>query len=161
MTIRPNVRKAALLGALTAVAVSAWATNHSYNSVYVPAYVERPVVVVAPSNELVVVDSLTADEVVVVPAPVVVERRVVQPAITIEERRLSEDERIQLAVMDRIATNPRISGKIGVESRDSVVKLSGYTRTVGQARHAEQDARSVLGVKYVQNEIRPRVGGSV
>ena len=54
-----------------------------------------------------------------------------------------------------------ISGLIGVETRDSVVRLSGWTRTSGQARHAERDARSVGGVRYVQNEIRPRVGGSV
>ena len=74
---------------------------------------------------------------------------------------MSVDERIQSEVMDRIANNPNLSGKIGVESHDSVVRLSGWTRTVGQARAAERDARSVLGVRYVENEIRPRVGGSV
>jgi osmotically-inducible protein OsmY len=56
-----------------------------------------------------------------------------QPA---EKRRPSNDERIQ-------------------------ADLTGYTSTVGQATRAGWDARSVMGVKYVQNHIRPRVGGSV
>ena len=38
---------------------------------------------------------------------------------------------------------------------------SGWTRTAGQAYRAEREARSVQGVRYVQNEIRPRIGGSV
>ena len=91
----------------------------------------------------------------------VVDRSIEQPGIIVEDRRLTEDERIRADVIDRLAGNPRISGLIGVETRDSVVRLSGWTRTSGQARHAERDARSVGGVRYVQNEIRPRVGGSV
>jgi osmotically-inducible protein OsmY len=39
------------------------------------------------------------------------------------------------------------------------VRLSGYTLTSGQMRHAEPDAWSVSNVKHVVNEIRPRVGG--
>jgi hypothetical protein len=167
MTIRPQVRYAALVGALT-VAVSAWATHDALNATYIPAPYA-----VAPAEEVVVVtDTLSPNEVVVttdagigasdsVVVPVVTAPMVVERSVVIEERRLSEDERIQAVVMDRIANNPRISGKIGVESNDSVVKLTGYTRTSGQAWHAERDARSVVGVRYVQNEIRPRVGGSV
>jgi osmotically-inducible protein OsmY len=82
-------------------------------------------------------------------------------AIVIEERRRTHDERIELEVMERLANNPRLSGKIGVEAKDSVVRLTGWTRTPGQARRAERDARSVRSVKQVRNEIRPRVGGSV
>jgi hyperosmotically inducible periplasmic protein len=96
------------------------------------------------------------------PAPII-ERAYAEapPPIIVEERRLTEDERIQHVVMDRLAQNPYLDGKIGVESRDSIVRLSGWTRTVGQARRAESEARSVLGVRWVENEIRPRVGGSV
>ena len=173
MTLRPKVRNAALVGALTAVTLSAWATHESYNSTYVPYYQPAPHVMIdpaTPAEPVLLEDTLAPNETVIAietPAPViersyVVERAYVpQPGMTIEERRLSEDERIQLVVMDRLASNPRISGKIGVESRDAVVTLTGYTRTVGQAWHAERDARSVAGVRYVQNQIRPRVGGSV
>ena len=48
-----------------------------------------------------------------------------------------------------------------MESRDAVVTLTGYTVTAGQAHRAGRYAGSVEGVKYVQNEIRARIGGSV
>ena len=159
--------KKVLLGALALAAATAWAANDAYYPTLVPAY--RPVAQPAPAPQPVVVtvdeslapgESVVADEPRVAPAPVVRES-VAQPRITIENRRLTEDERIQAVVMDRIAANPRLSGKISVQSSDRVVRLSGWTRTVGQAWQAERDARSVVGVRYVQNEIRPRVGGSV
>jgi hypothetical protein len=172
--IRHKIRNVALGTALAAVAATAWAMNSEYNSTLVPAYTTTTVTTVeaAPSAPPVVVEeTLAPGETVVTqtviapaPAPVVVrteETRIAQPGITVEQRRLSEDERIQLVVMDKLASNPRLSGKLGVEARDSVVTLSGWTRTAGQAWHAERDARSVYGVKYVQNEIRPRIGGSV
>ena len=81
--------------------------------------------------------------------------------IIVEGRRYTHDERIEQLVSQRIASNPRLDGKIAVESKDAVVRLSGWTRPVGQARLAEQDARSVRSVRQVRNEIRPRIGGSV
>ena len=164
MRFQPKARDAVLVGALAAVAATAWATNHTYNSTYVPAYT---VAIEEPAPEAVVVnDSLAPNENVVIAAeepaaPVVIERSVYQPAITIEQRRLSNDERIQAQVMDRLAGIQNISGKIGVESNDAVVRLTGYTATNGQAYRAGREASSVMGVRYVQNEIRPRVGGSV
>ena len=165
MNMRPKLRTAALVGAIAAVAASAWATNEPrYTSAYVPDYRAESTIVTA-SEPLAVSDTLSPNESIVVHTDysesAVPDSRVYSPPILVEERRLTEDERIQAEVMDRLATNSRLDGKIGVESRDSVVRLSGWTRTVGQARHAERDARSVYGVKYVQNEIRPRVGGSV
>jgi len=62
--------------------------------------------------------------------------------------------------MDKLATAPNISGKIGVESQDAVVTLTGYTATAAQAQRAGRYAGSVEGVRSVQNEIRGRVGGS-
>jgi hypothetical protein len=150
MNIRPKIRNAALMGALAAVAATAWATNESMsNSIFAPAY-DTPL---EPTETVVSTRDATA-----VP---VVERSVAQTGITVEERRLSEDERIQSQVMDKLANNARLSGKIGVESHAAVVKLTGYTITAGQAYRAGRDAGSVMGVKYVQNEIRPRIGGSV
>ena len=97
-------------------------------------------------------------EAAAIPAP---DSTASQPPITVEERRLTEDERIQAQVMDKLANNPRLSGRIAVEARNSEVWLSGYTATAGQAWHAGRDAGSVVGVRYVHNEIRPRVGGSI
>jgi len=168
MKMNPKIRTAALVGALAAVTATAWATTN-YRPALVPAYdvrTEAP----APAQPVVVQDTLVPGEAIVTteeaaPAPTPptrVERvNVQQPRITVENRRLSVDERIQLAVMDRIAANPRLSGKISVQSKDRVVRLSGWTRTSGQAWQAERDAHTVPGVRYIQNEIRPRIGGSV
>jgi hypothetical protein len=166
MNIRPKVRNAALVGALAAAVTAAWATNDEMSdSAYVPA---DNVLVVAPVDEIVVVtDSLSPTETVVTTIETsdgtivaVAERSVTQPGIIIEDRRLSEDERIQAVVMDTLAANPYIRGKIGVESHDAVVSLSGWTTTAGHADRASREARGVIGVKYVQNYIRPRIGGS-
>lgn len=183
MKIRPDLRMTLLAAALAATAASAYA---AYSSSLIPAITAdtpqaqaqvesaRP----APSTEKEM--ALEANETVIViedmerqspPAPVVERSRpaatpVVEtsrPAqaedpITVTKPRLTEDQRIQAEVMERLAANPRLSGKIGVESHDSVVHLSGYLMTSGQVGHAERDARSVRGVRHVQNEIRPRIG---
>ena len=94
----------------------------------------------------------------IAPAP---QRSATQPQITIEEKRLTVDERIQADVMDRIASLQNVSGKIGVESHEAVVTLTGYTSTAGQASRVGREARSIIGVKSVENLIRPRIGGSV
>jgi Predicted periplasmic or secreted lipoprotein len=169
MDIRPKFRNAALV-ALTAVGATAWATNETMPDLaYAPSGIvvaEQPVT--TSSEAIAVDDSLSPAETVVTtreatyvqPTPVG-DRSVEQPGITVEERRLTTDERIQAQVMDKLASNEHLSGKIGVESHDSVVRLSGYTTTAGMAYRAGRDAGSIVGVKYVQNEIRPRIGGSV
>jgi hypothetical protein len=173
MNIKPKIRNVALAGALAAVAASAWAMTDSmtyspyspYDDIAVqPA--AQPSDAVAPTKEAVAPsESLSPSESVVTTsdanAAPVVQRGVAQPPITVETRRLSEDERIQMQVMDKLASSENLSGKIGVESHDAVVTLSGWTSTSGQAWRAGNAARSITGVKYVQNEIRPRVGGSV
>jgi len=78
-------------------------------------------------------------------------------SITVTEQRLV-DQRIQADVMDVLARNPELSGRVVVESRDAVVNLSGYLATHGQVRRAGRDASQVAGVKFVVNEIRPRLG---
>jgi hypothetical protein len=176
MDIRPKVRNTALVIALVGVTATAWGTTESMSSSStcppmnsVSAEEMAPLAsdaALAPyslgPNESMVTTSDTEDAVTapVAPAPVV-QNSVSQPPITVETRRLSEDERIQAQVMDKLASSEHISGKIGVEAHDSVVTLSGWTSTSGQAWRAGNAARSINGVKYVQNEIRPRVGGSV
>ena len=178
--MRMKIRNAVLAGAIAAVTATAWATQAPRgNSTFVPAYTvpsaepatytaieERSVTTTTYGEPIAVTETLSPNETLVTTTtetrPVLVtDRTLEREPIVVQERRLTEDERIQAEVMHRIANNPRLSGLVGVESRGSVVRLSGWTRTVGQARHAESDARSVMGVKYVQNEIRPRVGGSV
>jgi len=109
-------------------------------------------------------ESLTTNETVVTTTTAAPETspqlNVPSVPITIEDRRMSMDERIQSEVMDKLAASPNISGKIGVESKDAVVTLTGYTTTSGQAYRAGRYAGSVEGVKYVQNDIRARIGGS-
>jgi len=174
MNIRPSIRQTALVSALAAIAVTALAANVAMSdSEYTPApaveltastTLSEPV---AASEPVATGESLSPNESVVAPAsepvmaPPVEERSVAQAGITVEERKLSNDERIQAQVIDKLAANPRLSGKIGVESHEAVVTLTGYTLTAGQAYRAGREAGSVTGVKYVQNEIRPRIGGSV
>jgi hypothetical protein len=170
MDIQPKVSNLVLLGVLAAFGATAWGMSESMP--YAPYTTEEyaaakepaapPNDVVAPSeslspNEAVVPTNDASD---VMPAPIV-GRSVAQPPITVETRRLTEDERIQAQVMDKLASTGNLSGKIGVESNDSVVRLSGWTSTSGQAWRAGNIAGSITGVKYVQNEIRPRVGGSI
>jgi len=99
------------------------------------------------------------------PAPVVAKEvappSTPQPPITVEEQRLTEDERIQVEVMDALANDPRLSGKIAVVTRDAEVWLSGHTMTANQAWHAGRDAGRVKGVRYVHNEISFRLGRSL
>jgi osmotically-inducible protein OsmY len=156
-----------LVAALAAVTATAFAMNESEETkVQSVQSAGSPGVIVAEHSTA---QSLSPnEEIVAAPAPAapqevvpVVERSVAQPPVTVETRRLSLDERIQGNVMDAIYNMPNISGKIGVESHDAVVTLTGYTMTGGQAWRAARTAGSIQGVRYVQNEIRPRVGASM
>ncbi|MGE5096233.1 MAG: BON domain-containing protein [Betaproteobacteria bacterium] len=182
------VVNAAVVGALIAVTASAWGMKEALsNSTWLPAPSvaaeasappapaqplppadpEATAIEALPSNEHVPAASETAE----LPRPRVmpleaaalprIEHSAPQPPITVEKQRLSLDERIQADVIDKLAQAPNLSGKIGVETRDAVVTLSGWTTTSGQAHRAGRYASSVEGVKMVQNEIRPRVGGSI
>jgi hypothetical protein len=173
MTLRPQLRLPILAAALAATAASAWAAYERGNPTLVPAYTEpRPLAQEVPAvvandqglspNEEVVTERVeTTTEAPIAPrqplAPVV-EAQPREPAITIEQPRLTLDERIQGDVMDLLARNPNLSGRIGVVTKDQVVTLTGYTTTSGMAWRAGRDARGVQGVRHVVNEIRPRVG---
>lgn len=168
-----KLRNAALAGALVAVAATAWATTEyvttSYPDLEKDVTLAQGEVLVAPAEPVVVQETVTTTETVMVPEPAnpapapVIERSIpqAQPPLTIEDRRLTLDQRIQANVIDVLAQAPNISGKIGVESNNQVVTLTGYTVTAGQATRAARYAGSVEGVKQVQNEIRARIGGSV
>jgi hypothetical protein len=169
MTKRPNLRVPLLVAALAASMASAWATYELQSSTYVPVVKsEAPAadlgLSLSPNETVVTADDVAPAKEVEIAIParptaiVPVAEAQTEESITITKPRLTEDQRIQAEVMERLATNPRLTGKIGVESADSVVRLSGYLMTSGQVWHAERDARSVRGVRHVVNEIRPRVG---
>ena len=147
-----KLRAPLLVGAIAAVAATAWATGDSYTTSTV---VEREVVAIPASESISPNETVIASETTTLRISEPQER---QPAITVEERRLSNDERIQLAVMDLIANHPSLSGRIGVVSEDAVVTLTGYTTTSGQRDRAGREAGRVEGVRHVVNEIRPRIG---
>lgn len=165
-----KLRNAALVAALAAVTATAWATSEyvtttTYSDLQKDVVVVQSETIAAPAEPIVITETLTTTETLIVPAQPapapVVERSVVQPTLTIEDRRLTVDQRIQALVMDKLALAPNISGKIGVESNDAVVTLTGYTVTAAQGQRAGRHAGSIEGVKYVKNEIRARIGGSV
>lgn len=80
--------------------------------------------------------------------------------VVVEAQRATPDDRIRAEVIDRLSTDARLEGRIGVESQDAAVTLSGWTRTGAQAWRAGEDAGSVEGVSAVHNAIRPRMDGS-
>jgi hypothetical protein len=83
-----------------------------------------------------------------------------EPPIVVTRPRMSDDQLITYDVVDTLANDPRISGKVGVETKNNVVELTGVVTTPGEARRASRDAMSVDGVKYVRNNLDTRVGRS-
>jgi len=179
MTIDPKLRLSLFLTALVAASgASAWARVG--DSLLVPAPGE-PIAITetdpALDDPMVTITEPTPGEeavpapVAATPEPAVAARQQpvvmpsaeprMEPSITITRPRITVDERIQADVIELLAHSPNLGGKIGVVSADSVVTLTGYTSTSGQAWRAGNYARGVEGVKYVVNEIRPRVGGSI
>lgn len=173
-----TVRRAGLVAALAAATATAWAATEALQlapSTTIPAVVIEEHEVKA-AEPLKTEDTLAPNEKVVEPAtpaaaapaiaperasPVVERPAVAEPPITIEQRRLTVDERIQLDVTERLAAAQNISGKIGVETHGAVVTLTGYTVTAAQGQRAERIVRAVDGVRDVDNRIRARIGGSV
>lgn len=82
-----------------------------------------------------------------------------EPDIVVTAPRATDDELITYDVMDRIATDPRIQGRVGVETYRNNVTLTGRVTSPVQVERAERDAKSVDGVRDVNNLLRARVGG--
>jgi hypothetical protein len=152
---------AAFAGTYTALDETSEVKPPAYNDIMAVTPTET---VVAGPNDVVTVaaeESIAPAEPVRTSDPAVLPVKTdiaVEPPVTVTEQRLTTDQRIQADVMDLLARSENLSGQIGVESRDSVVTLSGWTATSGQAWRAGRDAGRVIGVKHVVNEIRPRIG---
>ena len=74
-------------------------------------------------------------------------------------RDLNTDAAITDDVAYTLASDPRLSGNIGVDSYRGNVTLTGRVTRYAQIDLAGQRARSIDGVKDVSNYLRARVGG--
>jgi osmotically-inducible protein OsmY len=75
---------------------------------------------------------------------------------------MSQDSKLQQAVLDELAWEPSISaGHIGVSAEDGVVTLTGHATSFAEKCAAEAAARRVKGVKGVVEEIKIRLAGDV
>jgi osmotically-inducible protein OsmY len=81
------------------------------------------------------------------------------PQIIVTETRGNQDLLITRGVVDALSQDARLAGRIGVETLDGDVELTGIVTTAGQSRQAERDAMSVSGVRHVHNELATRIGG--
>jgi osmotically-inducible protein OsmY len=72
--------------------------------------------------------------------------------------RSAEDQAITDVVIQRIEADPLISGRVGVDTARNVVTLSGRVATTMQAERATRDAKSVRGVREVDNQLRSHPG---
>lgn len=81
------------------------------------------------------------------------------PPIVVTETRGNQDLLINSAVVDALSHDTRLAGRIGVETLDGDVELTGIVTTSGQSRQAERDAMGVSGVRHVHNQLATRIGG--
>ena len=72
---------------------------------------------------------------------------------------MSQDQAITNEVVDRIASDPTIHGRVGVDTYMDKVTLSGRVGTPWQAEKAQTHAQNTPGVREVDNQIRARIGG--
>jgi len=149
--------KAALALALAAAAAPAFAATEEVTSVYVvPDYHYTP-----PATTYYYVPS-TNDYYYVPPTtayyPPSTTTVYYEPPIVVTAPPETSDQAINDSVVDTIASDPRISGRIGSDTFNGNVTLNGRVGTPMQAELAARDARSVDGVNDVDNRIRPVVG---
>lgn len=78
--------------------------------------------------------------------------------VAVYSQSTSEDQAITNEVVDKIASDPTLSGKIGVETLRGKVTLTGRVTTPGEELRAERDARSVESVRDVESLVHTRVG---
>ena len=139
--------------ALAAAAVPAFAASEETTSAYIapaPSYV-----VTQPATTYYYVPS--TNDYAYVPSATTVYYE--EPPIVVQAPPVTSDEAINADVVDTLASDPRLSGRIGTDTFNGNVTLNGRVGTPFQAQLAEQDARSVDGVNDVDNRIRPVVGG--
>ena len=72
--------------------------------------------------------------------------------------RSTDDDTITGNVVDVLANDSRLAGRIGVQTTDREVELTGIVTSPSQRLQAERDAKSVYGVRNVHNLLSTRIG---
>ena len=83
-----------------------------------------------------------------------------QAIIVTAPRYADEDYLINTDVANTLAQDPTIRGHVETQAYRNTVTLGGRVTTPGMVDRAERDAKSVDGVREVENLVRPVVGGS-
>jgi osmotically-inducible protein OsmY len=83
----------------------------------------------------------------------------VEDPIIVTAPYMTEDEAITSEVMDRIYNDPGITGRVGVDTFNNVVTLSGRVGTPWQADKAVRHAQNTPGVREVNTQLMSRIGG--
>jgi len=165
MTPRTKL-SAALFFSLTAVAATGFAyKSNTTTSQAIPdatpavttsaavPIAEEPAI--APASD----DTIPAAAPTAAPQPAALEHYSL-PAVTVTAPRPSNDELLRNAVLDRLASDSRLSGQIGVEAYRHTVSLTGRVANTMQVDRAETIVRGVDGVWDVNNYLNARVGRS-
>ena len=147
-----------LLAAAGALALPAAAGTIVYQSPRSTAYVWDPatgtyveqVIVSEPVYEA---PTITYDA---EPAPVTTPQTIIVTA----PGDADEDYLINTDVANAIAADPTIRGHVETQTYRDNVTLGGRVTTPGMVDRVESDAKSVYGVREVDNRVRPMVGGS-
>ncbi len=142
MNARVKLAIPLMLATTAALAATGFANRDMSEESIVPAPQEQPYVAPAEEN---------------IAAPVQYSSR---ESVTVTAPRPSNDELLRNAVMDRLSTDARLSGRIGVEAYQHTVSLTGRVMSTGQVDRAESLARGVDGVWNVNNYLSARVGKS-
>ena len=163
-----NKSRALLLGAVVAVTTPALAyyyyaplaEEEEITVVYGPQPVAEPTVTIEEPASTAEPAIPRSEPVMNVAAPPPVIAPVQEPPVTVYADRKSKDELINEDVVRLLANDSRLSGYIGVETRNQIVTLNGRLTTSGQTSHAVRVAQSVEGVREVRNLLRAKVGGN-
>ncbi len=81
------------------------------------------------------------------------------PDVDTSDAQTTSDQILKSQVMDRISTDARLSGRVGVETNHGIVTLTGRVPDREQVDWAEEDARGIDGVREVENFVTADVGG--
>jgi len=83
----------------------------------------------------------------------------VESPIIVTSPYLTEDQAITSEVMEKIYNDSQINGRVGLDTYNNVVTLSGRVGTPWQADRAVRHAQNTPGVREVNTQLMSRIGG--
>jgi hypothetical protein len=78
--------------------------------------------------------------------------------IVVTDSNSMDDAVINAKVVDVLRNDTSLAGRIGVQTSDREVELTGIVTGPSMYRQAERDAKSVYGVRNVRNLMSTRMG---